>query len=93
MTTSWNLAVAKARFSEIVERAQRKPQIIQRRGVDVAVVLSAKEASRLEELATPSVRPMEEFLAYSAKLAASGDLSFSLPKRRATRGRGNPFEG
>ncbi len=41
---TWQLQDAKARFSEVVNQAQTgEPQIITRRGVEKAVVLSAEE--------------------------------------------------
>jgi len=43
---TWTLAVAKARFSEVVDRAQTGPQIITRNGKASAVVVSADEWAR-----------------------------------------------
>jgi len=52
--TKWQLQHAKARFSELVDDAVEKgPQIVTRRGVDTAVVLSIDEWQR----AQPSERP------------------------------------
>ncbi|MGD9879197.1 MAG: type II toxin-antitoxin system Phd/YefM family antitoxin [Reyranella sp.] len=46
-TDNWTVAEAKARFSEIVERAQSKgPQVITRHGRTAAVVVSADEWER-----------------------------------------------
>lgn len=43
----WTVAEAKAKFSELIDRAQRKgPQRITRRGKDAAVVVSAEEWER-----------------------------------------------
>jgi prevent-host-death family protein len=40
----WTVAEAKAKFSELIDRAQRKgPQTITRRGKDAAVLVSAEE--------------------------------------------------
>ncbi len=45
---SWQLQEAKNRLSEVVERATRTgPQVITRRGVDAAVVVSAADWARL----------------------------------------------
>src|ERR1700760_5150546 len=42
----WTLAIAKARFSEVVDRAQVGPQIITRNGKPSAVIVSADEWAR-----------------------------------------------
>jgi prevent-host-death family protein len=43
---TWTLAVAKARFSELVDRAQASPQTITRNGKPSAVIVSAEEWAR-----------------------------------------------
>jgi prevent-host-death family protein len=44
---AWSVAEAKAKFSELVERARSKgPQHITRNGRDAAVVISAEEWAR-----------------------------------------------
>ena len=43
---TWTLASAKARLSEVVDRAQAGPQIITRHGRPDAVVVSAEEWAR-----------------------------------------------
>jgi prevent-host-death family protein len=43
---TWTLAGAKARFSEVVDRAQTGPQTITRNGKPSAVVVSAEEWAR-----------------------------------------------
>jgi len=43
---SWTLTRARARFYELVERAQAGPQIITRNGEPVAVLVSAEEWAR-----------------------------------------------
>ncbi|MBC9882185.1 type II toxin-antitoxin system Phd/YefM family antitoxin [Bradyrhizobium sp. INPA01-394B] len=45
-TDTWTLANAKARLSEVVDRAQSGPQIITRHGKPNAVVVSAEEWAR-----------------------------------------------
>jgi prevent-host-death family protein len=45
-TETWTLASAKARLSEVVDRAQTGPQIITRHGRPNAVVVSAEEWAR-----------------------------------------------
>jgi prevent-host-death family protein len=43
---TWSLAVAKARPSEVVDRAQAGPQTITRNGKPSAVIVSAEEWAR-----------------------------------------------
>jgi prevent-host-death family protein len=43
---TWTLAVAKARFSEVIDRAQAGPQTITRNGKPRAVIVSAEEWAR-----------------------------------------------
>jgi len=42
----WTVADAKARLSEVIERAQKDPQIITRHGKPSAVIVSAEEWAR-----------------------------------------------
>ena len=44
---SWNVAEAKAKFSELVTKSSEGPQVIKNRGKDVAVVLSLADFERL----------------------------------------------
>ena len=44
--TSWSIADAKARFSEVVERAGTEPQMITRNGKPAAVLVSPEEWGR-----------------------------------------------
>ena len=46
---SWTVADAKARLSEVIERAQTDPQLITRHGKPSAVVVSAEEWVRNTE--------------------------------------------
>ena len=43
---TWTLANAKARLSEVIERAQTGPQVITRHGKPNAVIVSAEEWER-----------------------------------------------
>ncbi|MCK1390249.1 type II toxin-antitoxin system Phd/YefM family antitoxin [Bradyrhizobium sp. 1] len=45
-TDTWTLANAKARLSEVIDRAQTGPQIITRHGRPNAVIVSAEEWAR-----------------------------------------------
>ncbi len=42
----WTVAVAKARLSEVIERAQAEPQVITRNGKPSAIVVSIDEWTR-----------------------------------------------
>src|SRR3979409_1682113 len=55
---TWTLAVAKARLSEVVDRAQADPQTITRNGKPSAVIVSAEEWARK----TVRKGPLAEFL-------------------------------
>jgi antitoxin Phd len=47
---AWQLQDAKARFSELVQKAiDEGPQTVTRRGRDAVVVLSAKDYAKLQE--------------------------------------------
>jgi prevent-host-death family protein len=46
-SVQWKLEEAKARFSEVVRRAQQRPQHVSVRGRATAVVLSAETFARL----------------------------------------------
>ena len=54
--TKWQLQDAKARFSELIDDTLEKgPQIVTRRGIDTAVVVSFKEW-RLQETGRPKLK-------------------------------------
>jgi prevent-host-death family protein len=53
---SWQLQDAKNRFSEVVDEAVRNgPQVITRRGVEAAVVVSAADWAKLARQRTPLI--------------------------------------
>jgi prevent-host-death family protein len=84
------VADAKARLSELVERAKSAPQIIQRRGKSVGVVIGYDryvDAERRAELGSAEHR-MKAFLDAAAKLRASGGTELELPRRET---RKSPF--
>lgn len=59
--SSWKLQDAKAKFSELVRRAQSEgPQRVTVRGKDAVVLISAEELDRL--LAPAPAQPLVEFL-------------------------------
>jgi prevent-host-death family protein len=82
---TWAVQDAKARFSEVLDLAERKgPQIITRRGVEVAVICPIEEWKRIHR-PTPAESPKrvltnEEFL----QLLRSGP-DFEVPERHASR--------
>jgi antitoxin Phd len=48
--TKWQLQHAKARFSELIDDTLEKgPQVVTRRGIDTAVVVSVDEWKKLKE--------------------------------------------
>jgi prevent-host-death family protein len=67
---TWTLAGAKARLSELVDRAQAGPQIITRNGKPSAVVVSAEEWTRK----TVRKGTLAEFLLASPPCGADLDL-------------------
>lgn len=95
MTMSdWSIADAKARFSELVLQVREGPQRVTKRGRSVAVMLASDEYARLVRAAERSEhQPMRAFLEAAAKLRAGRDLDLEVPRRRRTRGRGDPFGG
>ncbi|MBV9182172.1 MAG: type II toxin-antitoxin system Phd/YefM family antitoxin [Acidobacteria bacterium] len=51
----WQLQDAKARFSELIDDTLEKgPQIVTRRGIDTAVVISAEEWRKLKHEERPT---------------------------------------
>jgi prevent-host-death family protein len=67
---TWTLASAKARLSEVVERAQAGPQTITRNGKPSAVIVSAEEWARK----TVRKGTLAEFLLASPLRGADLDL-------------------
>jgi prevent-host-death family protein len=67
---SWTVADAKARLSEVIERAQLDPQIITRHGKPSAVIVSAAEWARKTE----RKGTLAEFLLASPLRGAELDL-------------------
>ncbi len=67
---TWTLAGAKARLSEVVDRAQAAPQTITRNGKPSAVIISAEEWARK----TVRKGTLAEFLLASPLRGADSDL-------------------
>lgn len=68
--TNWTVAVAKARLSEVIERAQSSPQTITKNGRPSVVVVSAEEWLRK----TSRKGTLAEFLLDSPLRGADLDL-------------------
>jgi len=72
--TSWQLQVAKARFSELFRKARAEgPQWVTRQGKDAVVVLAAEEFQRLKARSTQPEN-LVEFFAKSPLVGANLDL-------------------
>lgn len=72
MARTWQLQEAKNRLSEVVDEAiQEGPQIITRRGVEVAVVCSYAEYCRINA----SRKSLSQFFADSPMAGAELDLA------------------
>ena len=56
---SWQVQVAKARFSEFLDATLKKgPQVVTRRGVETAVLVPIAEWRRLQKAARPSLKDL-----------------------------------
>lgn len=77
---AWQVQDAKARFSELLEVSLREgPQIVTRRGVEVAVLAPIEEWRRLNRETRPSLKEL--------LLAPEPRVTFSLPRRGRLRRR------
>jgi len=80
---TWGLAEAKAKFSEVVERAERvEPQEITRNGKAVAMIVSREEWLKLNRPRVHNHRSMAEFFRDSPLVGSGLDLSRSRTKAR-----------
>jgi prevent-host-death family protein len=79
----WSVASAKAELSRLVEDAQRRPQVIERRGKPVAVVVAI---AQFEE--GGAATRWRRFLEASAEIRASGGGQLRVPRRAR---RASPF--
>lgn len=76
----WQVHDAKARFSELLDASLREgPQIVTRRGVESAVLVSVGEWRRLQEVRRPSLKQL--------LLADSPRLDIPVPPRGGMRRR------
>ena len=77
---AWQLQQAKARFSEFLNQTLRKgPQVVTRRGVETAILVSMDEWRRLNGSARPSLKDL--------LLADQARFDIPLPKRGKLRSR------
>jgi antitoxin Phd len=80
---TWPVQDAKARFSEFLDSCLSDgPQLVTRRGVDAAVLVSAEEWRRLQASARPS---MKELL-----LATHARAELNIPNRGSAKRRKAP---
>ena len=80
MMTKWQLQDAKARFSELIEDTlERGPQVVTRRGIDTAVVVSFEEWRRLKETSRPTLKEV--------LLGEGPRFSLPLPRRGKVKSR------
>ncbi|MBI2896154.1 MAG: type II toxin-antitoxin system Phd/YefM family antitoxin [Deltaproteobacteria bacterium] len=86
----WKVADAKAKLSEVLHEAARRPQVIASRGREVAVVVSMEQYAELlrsRGRQAPRAR-LAEFLRFAEQLRGRGGATLILPRRRARR---SPF--
>jgi prevent-host-death family protein len=71
--STWQLQDAKARFSELVDKVKESgPQIVTRRGVEEAVIMSMDEWRRLQQASRPNIKEL---------LLSGPKFDLKLPKR------------
>lgn len=77
---AWQVQDAKARFSEMLDTSLRDgPQVVTRRGVEIAVLAPIAEWRRLTRSTRPSLKDL--------LLAPNPGLNIPVPKRGALRRR------
>ena len=80
--TKWQLQDAKARFSELIEDTLEKgPQVVTRRGIDTAVIVSIEEWRKMRERSRPTLKEV---------LLGPGPRDIPLPKRGIHKSRKPP---
>lgn len=86
LMNKWPIQVAKARFSEFLERCLVEgPQIVTRRDVEAAVLIAVEEWHRLRAAARPSLKEL--------LLSDAARVSVRVPARDAARRRKMPRQG
>ncbi|MBI2565790.1 MAG: type II toxin-antitoxin system Phd/YefM family antitoxin [Candidatus Schekmanbacteria bacterium] len=87
----WSVSEAKARFSEVLDRARVQPQIIENRGKEMAIILDMSAYRRLqahEAVAAQNTR-IAEFLRTCKEIQEEGGAELELPPREV---RSSPFQ-
>ena len=79
----WSVADAKARLSELMDRARDRPQTIERRGRPLVVVVSIEQFKGSDDAAR-----WRKFLATCAEIRAEGGGYLRVPRRGTRR---SPF--
>ena len=80
---AWPVQDAKARFSELLDVCVSEgPQVVTRRGVETAVLVSVAEWKRLRDAARPSLKEL--------LLSASARANLPLPVRDRAKRRASP---
>jgi prevent-host-death family protein len=80
----WSVAGAKAALSQVIERSEGAPQVIEKRGRPVAVVVSFTDytvAVGGSGLGSLRGSKWQRFLAKSAELRARGGATLAVPRR------------
>ena len=76
--STWSIQDAKNRFSEVVDKARRKPQTVTKHGKPAVVVLAADEYERLRRLERLKAPSFVEMLLAIPR----GDIEFDRIKAR-----------
>ena len=80
---TWSVSEAKAKLSEVLQRARRTAQVIESRGEAVAVVISKSEYDRLQSLGhEPRPTALAQLIEWTEALKAEGDLELDADPRR-----------
>ena len=83
---AWQVYDAKARFSEFLDATLKEgPQIITKRGVEAAVLISIEEWKRLRNSTRPNIKDI--------LLDPNGPHDLDIPPRRRLRFRPVDFDG
>jgi prevent-host-death family protein len=79
----WSVAEAKSRLSELIEHAGRRPQVIERRGEPVAVVVGKQDFELLGDSTTGTLRAarLASFLELSSQISRAGGAELRIAPR------------
>jgi prevent-host-death family protein len=76
-SSEWSLQDAKNKLSEVVDAAvQGRPQLVTRRGVKTAVVISYRDYTRVATIVEAPHLSFEAFLGAIPKAATAADVEF-----------------